>query len=48
MSRVKAHFKAVFLYYKSLFKPLRTYLKEFKNSNAAKANFIENYYLFKN
>ena len=48
MSRVKAHFKAVFLYYKSLFKPIRTYLKVLKNKNADKANIIENNYLFKN
>tara|TARA_R110002096_G_scaffold126532_4_gene273728 strand:- start:20443 stop:20616 length:174 start_codon:yes stop_codon:yes gene_type:complete len=48
MSKVKAHFKAVFLYYQSLFKPIRTYLKVFKNKNADKANIIENNYLFKN
>ncbi len=48
MRKVKAHFKAVFLYYKSLFKPIRTYLKDFKNKNPDKANIIENNYLFKN
>tara|TARA_R110002072_G_scaffold139311_1_gene282866 strand:- start:917 stop:1132 length:216 start_codon:yes stop_codon:yes gene_type:complete len=30
MNKVKAHFKAIFLYNRSLFKPIRTYLRVFK------------------